>query len=106
MNGGYHPDTVEVELGQPAQITFRREDDAACSEQVVFADFGVTTSLALNEDVTVELHPEQPGDYAFTCGMGMLRGTLTVRPAEGGTPPDERHQPRASSPASSSWLSS
>lgn len=38
VNAGYHPDTVEVELGQPARITFRREDDSACSEQVVFAE--------------------------------------------------------------------
>lgn len=29
--------------------------------------------------VPVEFTPERPGEYEFTCGMGMLRGKVVVR---------------------------
>jgi plastocyanin domain-containing protein len=93
VHDGYHPDAVTVDLGHPVRITFHREDKSPCSEHVMFEDFGVKTFLPLHEDVTIELHPERAGDYPFTCGMGMLRGTLTVRPPAGEDPSDERHQP-------------
>jgi plastocyanin domain-containing protein len=78
VDGGYEPDTVVAQLGRPVRITFHREDESSCSEQVVFADFGVDAFLPRHEDVTVELSPEHAGEYDFTCGMGMLRGRLTV----------------------------
>ena len=79
VDGGYHPDSVTSELGSPVRITFHREDASPCSEQVVFADFGVETFLPLHEDVTFELAPEHPGEYEFACAMGMFRGRLIVR---------------------------
>lgn len=93
VHAGYHPDNVEVELDDPIRITFHREDDSACSEHVVFADLGVTAFLPLNEDVTIELHPERAGDYPFTCGMGMLRGHVTVLPDAGSERPNNREHP-------------
>lgn len=79
VRGGYRPDTVVVAAGEPARITFRREETAACSEQVVFPAFGKTATLPVGEDVVVELPAAEPGEYGFTCGMQMLRGTLVVR---------------------------
>ena len=75
---GYRPDTVHAEAGRPVQITFRREEDSPCSEQVVFPDFGVATQLPQDEDVMVELLPTEPGEYGFECGTGMLHGRLVV----------------------------
>ncbi len=81
VDGGYHPDSVIAELGDPVRITFRREDASPCAAQVVFADFGVDTFLPLHEDVTIELAPEHAGEYEFACAMGMFRGRLIVRAA-------------------------
>jgi plastocyanin domain-containing protein len=78
VKGGYTPDVIVVEHGKPVRLTFRREETAACSEMVVFGDFGKSARLPEGELVAVELLPEQPGAYAFACQMGMLRGTLIV----------------------------
>ncbi len=78
VKGGYHPAVVQVEAGTPVRMTFRREETNPCSEQVVFDAFGKHADLPEGQLVPVELMPERPGEYPFTCGMGMLRGTLVV----------------------------
>jgi plastocyanin domain-containing protein len=78
VRGGYTPDTVYGRVGEPLRLTFRREETAACSERVVFPDFGKSAMLPPYQDVTVELQPERAGEYEFTCQMGMLHGRLIV----------------------------
>ena len=78
MAAGYHPNTVHAEAGRPVQIRFKREEASPCSEFVVFPDFGVTTRLPQDEEVTVELLPTAPGEYGFGCGMRALQGVLVV----------------------------
>lgn len=78
VKGGYTPDVIVVQHGKPVRFTFRREETAACSEMVTFPDFGKSAHLPTGETVPVEFLPEQPGEYAFTCQMGMLRGKLIV----------------------------
>ena len=78
VRGGYSPDTVYGRVGEPLRLTFRREETAACSERVVFPDFGKSAMLPPYQDVTVELQPERAGEYEFTCQMGMLHGRLIV----------------------------
>ena len=78
---GYLPDTIWAEAGVPLQIVFRREETAPCSEQVVFPAFGKTATLPTRKDVAVDLLPDEPGEYEFTCGMGILRGRLIVEAA-------------------------
>ena len=78
VSAGYHPDTIHAESGRPVQIRFKREEASPCSEYVVFPDFGITTRLPQDEEVTVELLPTVPGEYEFECGMGMLHGRLMV----------------------------
>ena len=78
VRAGYEPDTVVTRAGQPLRLIFRREDRLACTEEVVFPHFGRSATLPAGEDVTVELLPDAPGEYGFTCGWGMLRGRLIV----------------------------
>lgn len=78
VRGGYYPDTVYARLGERVRIVFRREETAACSERVVFPDLGKSAMLPPYRDVTVELRPERPGAYEFTCEMGMLHGRLII----------------------------
>ncbi len=78
VKGGYTPDVVVVQHGRPVRLSFRREETAACSEMVVFGDFDKSARLPEGQVVPVELLPEQPGEYEFTCQMGMLRGKLVV----------------------------
>lgn len=78
VKGGYTPDLIVVQHGKPVRLSFRREETAACSEMVVFGDFGKSAKLPEGEVVPVEFLPETPGEYEFTCQMGMLRGKLIV----------------------------
>jgi plastocyanin domain-containing protein len=78
VKGGYTPDIIIVQHGKPVRLNFRRDETAACSERVVLADFGKSASLPEGEVVPVEFLPERPGEYEFTCQMGMLRGKLVV----------------------------
>ena len=78
VKGGYTPDVIVVQHGKPVRLNFRREETAACSERVVLADFGKSSTLPEGEIVPVEFLPERPGEYEFTCQMGMLRGKLIV----------------------------
>ncbi len=76
--GGYDPSTIRVRPGLPVQLVFERRESAGCSEEVVLPDFGIRRFLPPFERTTVELTPQKPGSYEFTCGMGMLRGRLIV----------------------------
>jgi len=78
VKGGYTPDVIVVERGRPVRLNFRREETAACSEQVIFSDFHKSAQLPTGETVGIELMPDQPGEYAFACPMGMFRGKLIV----------------------------
>lgn len=83
--GGYEPDTIHGRAGEPLRIVFRREETAPCSERVVFPDFGKSAMLPPYQDVLVELLPREPGEYEFTCQLGVLHGTLVVD-GDGGAP--------------------
>jgi plastocyanin domain-containing protein len=78
VKGGYTPDVIVVQHGRPVRLNFRREESAACSEMVIFGDFGKSAHLPEGQIVPVELMPERPGEYPFSCQMGMLRGRLVV----------------------------
>ena len=78
VKGGYTPDVIVVQHGRPVRLNFRREESAACSEMVVFSDFGKSAHLPEGQVVPIEFLPETPGEHAFTCQMGMFRGRLVV----------------------------
>ncbi len=78
VKGGYTPDTIRVIAGTPVRLLFRREETAACSEQVLLADFGKSAVLPEGQVVPLEFMPAQPGEHEFACGMGMLRGRILV----------------------------
>ena len=79
VKGGYTPDVIVVDAGTPVRLNFRRDETAACSEQVLFPAFGRSADLPEGEIVPIDFTPDQPGEYGFECGMGMLHGKLVVR---------------------------
>lgn len=78
VRGGYLPDTIHAEAGVPLRLLFRREETSSCSEQVIFPAFGKSAMLPTGETIAVDLLPDTPGEYEFTCAMGMLHGRLIV----------------------------
>ena len=78
VKGGYTHAVIVVEHGKPLRLNFRREETASCSEMVIFPDFNKNAKLPTGETVSIELMPEKPGEYEFSCQMGMFRGKLIV----------------------------
>lgn len=81
VSGGYSPAHVRVRAGTPVRLVFDRQETSGCSEVVVIPDFGIRRFLPAHEKTTVEITPEHAGSHEFTCGMGMLRGRITVEEA-------------------------
>ena len=79
VKGGYSPSVIEVERGRPVQLSFYRDEENSCSEELLLPDFSIRRDLPAFKTTLVELLPDKPGRYEFTCGMGMLRGSLVVK---------------------------
>ena len=78
VQGGYTPATIHVKAGAPVRLRFDRKETSGCSEEVVFADFGIRKFLPAHQQTVIDLTPPKPGVYEFTCGMSMLRGRLVA----------------------------
>ncbi len=79
VRGGYQPASIEVKAGQPLRLNFTRREASLCGEEVVLPEFGRRAHLPENATVGIEITPQQPGEYEFTCGMNMYKGRLIVR---------------------------
>jgi plastocyanin domain-containing protein len=76
VKGGYQPASIVVKAGQPVRLNFTRREASTCGEEVIIPAFGKRAHLPENQTVKVEVKPETPGEYEFTCGMSMYRGRL------------------------------
>ena len=79
VRSGYHPRVVTARAGVPLRLRFRREEAGPCSESVLLPELGRFAELPEGETVVIDCGPLEAGDYEFSCGEGVLRGTLTVR---------------------------
>ena len=79
VKGGYQPATILAKAGERLRLNFTRREASMCGEEVVIPEFGKRAHLPENRSVSIEVTPEKPGEYEFTCGMNMYRGKLIVR---------------------------
>ena len=78
INGGYSPSNISVKVGQPVQLTFKRTEKSGCGGEVVIKDLKFDKSVESGQSIVFKFTPKKVGKIAFTCGMGMLHGTITV----------------------------
>lgn len=78
VKGMYMPDVIRVKKGEKATLHFYRDEDARCTDEVVFEGLNIRRDLPAFQTTTIEFTPEKSGTYKFTCGMNMLHGTLIV----------------------------
>jgi plastocyanin domain-containing protein len=76
VKGGYQPASIMVKAGRPVRLNFTRREASTCGEEVVLPGFGKRAHLPQDRTVSVEVLPDKPGEYEFTCGMNMYRGKL------------------------------
>ena len=78
VHGGYRPAAIRARAGVPLRIVFRRDDQDACSERVVFSAPRLDRRLAPSGTTIVELPAQPAGEVRFTCGMGRYRGSIEL----------------------------
>lgn len=76
---GYQPRSFTLKKGVPARVTFVRRIEETCGKEIAIPAYNIRRDLPLNKPVTVEFTPTKAGEFNFTCGMGMLRGTVIVQ---------------------------
>lgn len=75
---GFEPSTITLKPNVPAQLTFVRQTDKTCATAVAIPEYKINRDLPLNKPVVVEFTPRKTGEFAFACGMNMLKGKLVV----------------------------
>ncbi len=79
VEGGYNPQNVVIQRGKVTKINFIRKDSTSCLEEVVLGDFHIRKYLPLNKKVTIELKPQETGEFSYHCGMNMYHGKIIIK---------------------------
>ena len=76
---GFEPARVEVSHGQAVTLVVTRRTHMACAAEMVMPDHGIRRALPVDEPVEITCTPDMPGEIHYSCGMGMMRGTIVAR---------------------------
>lgn len=77
--GGYSPEIISVPVDKTTKLNFLRKDATDCMGEVILSDFKIRKDLPINQKVTVEIKPEKPGEYVYTCSMNMYHGKIIAK---------------------------
>lgn len=75
--GGYSPDQFTLRAGVPVRWEVEGTNAGGCLSVLVSRQLGIQKFLQPGNNV-IEFTPSQPGQVAFSCSMGMFRGSFTV----------------------------
>lgn len=75
---GYSPSTIQVIEDVPVTWEIYGTEQLGCASTLVAATFDINANIVpgFNE---IKFTPTEPGTYAFSCSMGMVRGTMIVQ---------------------------
>jgi len=77
--GFYSPEVLQVVAGIPVEWEIYGPEFMGCFDTLISRGLGISTRLTQGINV-VEFTPTKPGNYTFSCSMGMSRGTMVVVP--------------------------
>lgn len=78
VTGAYRPGNLDVQSGLPTTLVVRSEKATGCVRSFVIPSLGVEKILPVNGDTRIDLGVLKPGKLAYSCGMGMYTGKLTI----------------------------
>lgn len=79
--GAYTPGNLDVTAGLPTTLIVRSDRAQGCVRSFVIPSLGKEEILPVNGDTSIDLGVLKPGKLAYSCGMGMYTGKLTVKAA-------------------------
>lgn len=75
---GFSPSRVSLRQGETVALRFTRIAEG-CASEVLIPEIELRRTLPLKQPVDIRFTASRTGEFAFTCGMNMLRGTLVVQ---------------------------
>ncbi|MBU1348574.1 sulfite exporter TauE/SafE family protein [Patescibacteria group bacterium] len=75
--GTFQPKNLNVRSGIPVRWDIDGQDVSGCASSIVVPSYGIKKELIKGLNV-IRFTPTQIGTIPFSCGMGMIRGTITV----------------------------
>lgn len=79
MPYGYEPRSLTVNAGKPVQLQLVNKGGAGCIQVFTIPQLNIEKLVTNNATDTITFTaPDQPGELAFMCGMGMYRGVIQV----------------------------
>lgn len=75
---GYEPITVKA--GIPVKWIIHAEDGAinGCNNELYIPEYNVSKRLSVGDNI-IEFMPEKSGTFPYSCWMGMIRSSITVK---------------------------
>lgn len=75
---GYSPNVIRVKKGVPVEIEFHNQLSNSCLSTFQLPSFNIN-NFSLNTGITnLTFTPDKTGEYTFSCGMNMYKGTVIV----------------------------
>lgn len=79
---GYQPNTFTIKNNIPVKWVVNSKEPGSCAASLYMGDYNIRKFLKSGENI-IEFTPTKTGTIAFSCSMGMYRGTFEV--VDGGT---------------------
>lgn len=73
---GYEPNFIRVPAGQPITLTLKTNGNTGCTSVFKIPSLKIVRNLPATGDTVVAATFDNPGQYVFSCGMGMFTGTI------------------------------
>ncbi len=75
---GYEPSVITIKAGVPVRWTVDGTEAGGCTRGLVIPSLNVSKVLESGSNVIEFAAPSKPGRLAFSCSMGMVRGSFNV----------------------------
>jgi heme/copper-type cytochrome/quinol oxidase subunit 2 len=75
---GYTPNVIKVKKGVPVELNITNPGDNSCFSTFMMPDFDLNNVNLKTGTTKLSFTPDKEGEYTFSCGMNMFKGTVIV----------------------------
>ncbi|WP_438825537.1 cupredoxin domain-containing protein [Neobacillus vireti] len=75
---GYSPNVIKVRKGVPVELNITNPGDNSCFSTFMMPDFDLDNVNLKAGTTKLTFTPDKEGNYTFSCGMNMFKGTVIV----------------------------
>ncbi|TDK63251.1 hypothetical protein E2K98_07330 [Bacillus salipaludis] len=76
---GYSPNVITVKKGVPVELIVDNPLENSCLSTFTMPEFNINNVNLKVGTTNLSFTPNKTGEYTFSCGMGMFKGTVIVK---------------------------